>query len=61
VEKERELAWHQTGHNSGVIHAGLYYAPGSRKARLCREGRRALEEFAREHEIPFKRCGKLVL
>ncbi len=61
MEKERELAWHQTGHNSGVIHAGLYYAPGSRKARLCREGRTALEEFAREHDIPYKRCGKLVV
>jgi L-2-hydroxyglutarate oxidase LhgO len=61
VEKERELASHQTGHNSGVIHAGLYYAPGSRKARLCREGRAALEEFASEHGIPYKRCGKLVV
>ncbi|HLN58907.1 MAG TPA: FAD-dependent oxidoreductase, partial [Thermoanaerobaculia bacterium] len=61
VEKENELASHQTGHNSGVIHAGLYYAPGSRKARLCREGRAALEKFALEHGIPFKRCGKLVV
>jgi len=61
VEKERELASHQTGHNSGVMHAGLYYAPGSRKARLCREGRAALENFALEHGIPYKRCGKLVV
>jgi (S)-2-hydroxyglutarate dehydrogenase len=61
VEKENELASHQTGHNSGVIHAGLYYAPGSRKARLCREGRAALEKFALERGIPYKRCGKLVV
>ena len=61
IEKESELASHQTGHNSGVIHAGLYYAPGSRKARLCREGRAALEKFALEHGIPYKRCGKLVV
>jgi L-2-hydroxyglutarate oxidase len=61
IEKERELASHQTGHNSGVVHAGLYYAPGSRKARLCLEGRAALERFAQEHGIPYRRCGKLVV
>ncbi len=61
VEKERELASHQTGHNSGVMHAGLYYAPGSRKARLCREGKAALEKFAQDHGIPYRRCGKLVV
>jgi L-2-hydroxyglutarate oxidase LhgO len=61
VEKEAELASHQTGHNSGVLHAGLYYAPGSRKARLCREGKSALEKFALEHGIPYERCGKLVV
>ena len=61
VEKEPELALHQTGHNSGVVHAGLYYAPGSLKARLCREGKAALELFAEAHEIPFERCGKLVV
>jgi (S)-2-hydroxyglutarate dehydrogenase len=61
VEKERELASHQTGHNSGVVHAGLYYAPGSRKARLCLEGRAELETFAREHGIPYRRCGKLIV
>jgi len=61
VEKEAELASHQTGHNSGVLHAGLYYAPGSRKARLCREGKSALEKFALEHSIPYERCGKLVV
>ena len=61
LEKEPSLAAHQTGHNSGVMHAGLYYAPGSRKARLCREGKAELERFAKEHAIPFRRCGKLVV
>ena len=61
VEKETELASHQSGHNSGVLHAGLYYAPGSRKARLCREGKAAVEEFARERGIPYRHCGKLVI
>jgi L-2-hydroxyglutarate oxidase LhgO len=61
LEKEPALAEHQTGRNSGVIHAGLYYAPGSLKARLCREGKDALERFCDEHDIPFERCGKLVV
>lgn len=61
LEKEPELATHQTGHNSGVLHAGLYYAPGSRKAALCRDGKAELERFAAEHGIPFERCGKLVV
>ena len=61
VEKETELATHQTGHNSGVLHAGLYYAPGSLKARLCREGKAAIEAFAESRGIPFERCGKLVV
>jgi (S)-2-hydroxyglutarate dehydrogenase len=61
LEKEAELATHQSGHNSGVLHAGLYYAPGSLKARLCREGKAAIEAFAETHEIPFERCGKLVV
>jgi len=61
VEKEPELAFHQTGHNSGVLHAGLYYAAGSKKARLCREGKAALEKFADEHGIPYEHCGKLVV
>jgi len=61
IEKEPEVALHQSGRNSGVIHAGLYYAPGSRKARLCREGKVELERFCEEHAIPFERCGKLVV
>ena len=61
IEKEAELGVHQTGHNSGVLHAGLYYAPGSLKARLCREGKVELERFADEHGIPYRHCGKLVV
>jgi L-2-hydroxyglutarate oxidase len=61
LEKEAELATHQSGHNSGVLHSGLYYPPGSLKARLCREGKAAVEAFAEAHAIPFERCGKLVV
>jgi L-2-hydroxyglutarate oxidase LhgO len=61
LDKERELARHQSGRNSGVIHAGLYYVPGSLKARLCREGREALLRFADERGIPYRLCGKLVV
>ena len=61
LEKESRLAAHQSGHNSGVVHAGIYYAPGSLKARLCREGKHELEQFATEHAIRWERCGKLVV
>ena len=61
LEREPTVAAHQTGHNSGVLHAGLYYVPGSLKAQLCREGKATLEAFATEHGIPFERCGKLVV
>jgi L-2-hydroxyglutarate oxidase LhgO len=61
LDKEDRVAAHQTGHNSGVLHAGLYYAPGSLKAKLCREGKAALEAFADDHGIPVERCGKLVV
>jgi L-2-hydroxyglutarate oxidase len=61
VDKEATIAAHQTGHNSGVVHAGVYYAPGSRKAVMCRAGKAALEAFAAEHGIPFERCGKLIV
>lgn len=60
-EREPELARHQSGHNSGVVHAGLYYAPGSLKARLCRDGRERLLAFADEHAIPYRVSGKLVI
>ncbi len=58
LEKEPDLARHQTGRNSGVIHAGVYYAPGSLKARFSKEGAEATIRFAREHGVPFERCGK---
>jgi L-2-hydroxyglutarate oxidase LhgO len=61
LEKEPELAAHQSGHNSGVLHSGLYYRPGSLKARLCREGKAEVERFADEHGIPYERCGKVVV
>ncbi|TRD23634.1 L-2-hydroxyglutarate oxidase [Palleronia caenipelagi] len=61
LEKESEPARHQSGHNSGVIHAGVYYAPGSLKARFCREGVAATEAFCSEHGIPFDRTGKLIV
>jgi len=61
LEKEALLAMHQTGHNSGVVHAGVYYAPGSLKARFCREGNRDTKEFCREHGIPCKEIGKLLV
>lgn len=61
LEKEPELARHQSGRNSGVIHAGIYYPPGSLKAKLCRDGRAELLRFADEHGIPYRRCGKVVV
>jgi len=61
LEKEPRLAAHQTGRNSGVIHAGLYYKPGSLKAALCARGRAMLERFCEEHGVRFERCGKLVV
>ncbi len=61
LEKEASLGRHQTGHNSGVIHAGIYYAPGSLKAELCRKGAQATKEFCAEHKIPFEVCGKMLV
>jgi (S)-2-hydroxyglutarate dehydrogenase len=61
LEKEEKLASHQTGHNSGVIHSGLYYKPGSAKAKTCTKGRKELVAFAEEHKIPCKICGKIIV
>ena len=61
LEAETPVAQHQTGHNSGVIHSGLYYKPGSERARLCAEGRKAMYRFCAEHGLPHERCGKLVV
>lgn len=61
LEREPDVAVHQSGHNSGVLHAGLYYTPGSLKARLCREGKALVEAYADEKGIPYQRCGKLVV
>lgn len=61
LEKESQVAQHQTGHNSGVIHSGLYYRPGSIKARTCVMGRKALIDFCEEHSVPFDLCGKVVV
>lgn len=61
LEKEDRVAAHQSGHNSGVIHSGIYYRPGSRKATLCTRGREMLETFCTEHRIAFDRCGKVIV
>ena len=61
LEKEPTLAGHQTGHNSGVIHSGLYYKPGSAKARTCTDGRKQLVAFAKQYGIPCEICGKIVV
>jgi len=61
LEKESALGQHQTGHNSGVIHAGVYYAPGSLKARFCKVGAENTIRFCEENNIAFERCGKLIV
>ncbi|HET7327967.1 MAG TPA: L-2-hydroxyglutarate oxidase [Nocardioidaceae bacterium] len=61
LEKEPELARHQTGHNSGVVHAGLYYPPGSLKARLCRRGATMLRDYCAEHGLAYDECGKVLV
>ena len=61
IEKEQHIASHQTGHNSGVVHAGIYYTPDSLKAQLCRRGGGLLRAYCEEREIAFEECGKLVV
>ena len=61
LEKEDRVAAHQTGNNSGVIHAGLYYKPGSLKAQMAAEGARRMVEFCQEHDLPYELCGKVVV
>ena len=61
IEKESEVARHQTGHNSGVIHAGIYYAPGSQKANFCSTGGRLLREFCDERGVEYEMCGKIIV
>jgi len=61
IEAERDVAHHQTGNNSGVIHSGLYYKPGSLKAKLCTEGRELMYQFCAEHNVKHERCGKVVV
>ena len=61
LEKEPQIAVHQTGRNSGVIHSGIYYRPGSEKARLCVTGAAALLDFCKEYKVPFEICGKVVV
>ncbi len=61
IDKEATVASHQTGHNSGVLHSGIYYQPGSLKAENCRLGKLAIENFCNEYGIPFERCGKVIV
>ena len=61
LEADDKLAQHQTGHNSGVIHSGLYYKPDSLKAQVCRQGLEAMYRFSADENIPAQRCGKLVV
>lgn len=61
VEKENRLAVHQTGHNSGVVHAGIYYKPGTLKAKLCVEGMQLCYKYFDQKHIPYKKVGKLIV
>src|SRR5688500_7171031 len=61
IEKEPEVGSHQTGHNSGVLHSGIYYKPGSLKAANCHLGKQAMERFCLEHGVPYDICGKVIV
>jgi len=61
LEKEPEVGRHQTGHNSGVLHSGIYYKPGSLKATNCRQGKKLMEDFCASEDIPFEICGKVIV
>ena len=61
LEKEQEVGSHQTGHNSGVLHSGIYYKPGSLRATNCRTGKAAMEAFCKEHGVPYDICGKVIV
>ena len=61
IEKERSLALHQTGHNSGVLHSGIYYKPGSLKAINCRQGKKVMEQFCKDQGIDYELCGKIIV
>ncbi len=61
IEKESNWAYHQTGNNSGVIHSGIYYKPGSFKAKFCRDGSRSMVEFCQQHDIAYEVCGKVIV
>jgi (S)-2-hydroxyglutarate dehydrogenase len=61
LDKESHLAAHQTGHNSGVLHTGIYYQPGSLKAQNCLQGRRSMIEFCQQHDVPYEICGKVIV
>src|SRR3954449_1869770 len=61
LEKESRLAAHQSGHNSGVLHSGIYYKPGSLKAATCRAGKQAMQAFCEREGIPYNLCGKVIV
>ena len=61
LEKERRICAHQSGRNSGVIHTGIYYRPGSLKAQLCRRGNASIVDFCRKNDVRYKLCGKLIV
>jgi L-2-hydroxyglutarate oxidase LhgO len=61
LDKENRLAEHQTGHNSGVLHSGIYYKPGSSKAKNCRDGKLAMQQFCQQQGVEYEICGKVIV